>query len=404
MHDAESRPQWIAPLRPRSPDEAHRSATPLELFFDLVFVVAIARAASALHHGVAEAHAVEALVSYCMAFFGVWWAWMNFTWFSTSYDNGDVLSRVLVFVQMTGALILAVGVEPLFAHRDFTLTVIGYVVIRIGFVSMWLRAARDDPEHRPADLRYAGGVALIQVGWVLMLFLPPQLQLPAFVVGVIIELLIPIWAELATPTPWHAHHVRERYGLFTIIVLGESILSASVAIESITAEGTLDGGLIGIIVGSLLIVYAMWWLYFYQPADYLLRSLREAFGWSYGHVLVFGSTAAVGAGLAVVIDQATHHAEISATEAGMAVALPVAIYVISLWLLHERPRAKNLFDKLVHPVAVILILLTPFTGQAVPLIGILLLALVAVRLIRHLESNEPLEPQATDLTATPETD
>jgi low temperature requirement protein LtrA len=385
MPEIEPNPRWIVPMKPRSPDETHRAATPLELFFDLVFVVAVAQAASALHHGIAEGHPVESLVSYGVVFFAIWLAWMNFTWFASSYDNGDVPYRLLVFVQMTGALIIASGIERVFIQHDFSIAVFGYIVMRVAHISQFLRAARDDPAHRPAALRYAIGIGLVQVGWVIFLSLPEQLQIFGFIVGAIIELLIPVWAELASPTPWHAHHIRERYSLFTIIVLGESILSISMAIQTVIDEGALNGSLITIILGGLLIVYSMWWLYFYQPVDYLRTSFRHSFIWGYSHLLIFGATAAVGAGVAVVIDQVTHHAEIDAVVAGMAVALPVSIYVFCLWVLHEHPRADNPIDKFVHPFIVLLILLTPFTGQAVLLTGILLVALVAIRLMRHLE-------------------
>jgi low temperature requirement protein LtrA len=309
---------------------------------------------------------------------------MNFTWFAASYDNGDVPYRLLVFVQMTGALIMASGVEPLF-HQDFTIAVTGYVVMRIAHIAQFLRAAHDDPEHRPAAIRYVVGMAVAQLGWVIFLFLPKQWQLPVFLAGSLIELLIPVWAELASPTTFHPHHIRERFGLFTILLLGESIPSTTMAIQSAMDEGALNSSLMPIIIGALLIVYSMWWLYFYQPADHLMDSFRQVFIWSYGHLFIFGATAATGAGLAVVIDQVTHHAEISAAGAGLAVALPVSIYVFSLWILHEHPGANNLIDKLLHPIIVVLILLTPFMGQAVLLSGILLVFLVAVRLVRHLE-------------------
>jgi low temperature requirement protein LtrA len=384
MHEVESRARWIMPMRPRSPYEAHRVSTPLELFFDLVFVVAVAQAAAGLHHGIAEGHASEALPAYLMAFFGIWWAWMNFTWFASSYDNDDILYRLLVFVQMTGALILAAGVEPVFEGGDLTLSVIGYVVMRIAGVAQWFRAARSDPEHRPAALRYAMGITVIQFAWIGTLFVPENLRVPLFVVFAIIELLIPIWAEAASPTTWHVHHIRERYGLFTIIVLGEAVLSTSMAIQTAVNEGPMNANLISVLAGALLIVYAMWWLYFYRSAHNTM-SIRTAFIWGYGHLFVFAATAAVGAGLAVSIDYVTHHAEISAEAAGMALALPTAIYVVGVWLLKEHPRATHLIDILLHPVAAVLILLTPFTGQAVILIGVLLVALVIMRLIRHLD-------------------
>jgi low temperature requirement protein LtrA len=76
----------VRAMRARSPHDPHRAATPLELFFDLVFVVAIAQASSGLHHAIADAHALEGIGGYLMVFFAIWWAWMNFTWFASAYD------------------------------------------------------------------------------------------------------------------------------------------------------------------------------------------------------------------------------------------------------------------------------------------------------------------------------
>jgi low temperature requirement protein LtrA len=309
---------------------------------------------------------------------------MNFTWFAASYDNDNIPYRLLVFVQMTGALVLASGVESAFAHQDFTITVLGYVIMRIAGVAQWLRATASDPTHRPTALRYAVGISLCQVAWVLFLGLPAPLRVPGFVLFALAELLVPVWAERPTPTPWHAHHIQERYGLFTILVLGENVLSTTVAFQTALSDGAPDH-LLGLIVGSLLVIYSLWWLYFYQSARRLIVSMRNAFIWAYGHFFVFGATAAIGAGLAVAIDQKTHHAEISFTEAGMAVAIPAAIYVVWLWILREHPHAKTLFDTLVFPVTAVLILLTPLTAQPVLLTGVLLAILVGIRLIRHLE-------------------
>jgi low temperature requirement protein LtrA len=147
------------PMTGRSPHESHRAATPLELFFDLVFVVALARAATVLHHAIAEGHASNGIVIFTMAFFGIWWAWMNFTWFASAYDTDDVPYRLLVFLQMGGALVFAAGVGEAFARQDFRLGVLGYVLMRIAMVAQWLRASRQDPEHRGTSRRYAAGIA-----------------------------------------------------------------------------------------------------------------------------------------------------------------------------------------------------------------------------------------------------
>src|SRR5262245_33366659 len=124
----------LVPMRPRDPNEPGRTASSLELFFDLVFVVAVSIAASQLHHALSEKHIVDGLLSYAIVFFGIWWAWMNFTWFATSFATDDWLYRLLTILQMSGVLLLAAGIEPVFADQDFTMVTLGYVVMRIAMV------------------------------------------------------------------------------------------------------------------------------------------------------------------------------------------------------------------------------------------------------------------------------
>ncbi|MEO7911872.1 MAG: low temperature requirement protein A [Roseiflexaceae bacterium] len=369
-------------MRARSKHEQYRASTPLELLFDLVFVIAVAQDASALHHGIAAGHAAEAVLSFAMLFFAIWWAWMNFTWFASAYDTDDVLYRLMVFVQLTGALIIAAGVPNAFAGKFGTVT-LGYLVMRLAGVAQWLRAARSDPQHRATAYRYAIGVSIVQALWIARLALPDAWQLMAFIILVIVELTLPVWAERPNNTTWHAEHIAERFGLFTIIVLGESLLSGSLAIQSAMQANNLNGELSTTIVGGLLIVFSMWWLYFDLPAHDLLTSLRIAFIWGYGHLLVFASAAAVGAGLAVAVDFTTHHAEIGSVAAGAAVAIPAALYLLSLWALHARPRATSMTEASHAPITVLLILLTPFSNQPVLLTGLLLSALLAIKLVRR---------------------
>ena len=370
--------RWFVRMTPRSPHEAHRAATPLELFFDLVFVVAIAQAAGALHHAVAELHVVDGLIGYLMVFFAIWWAWMAFTWFASAYDCDDVPYRLLVFVQIAGALLLAAGITQMFETRTPNIAVVGgYVVMRLALVVQWLRASASDPTRRSTARRYAVGITILQTAWVGMLFVP-QYWLTGFLVLAALDLSVPMWAERASPTPWHPHHITERYGLLTLIVLGESILAANAATQSALAAGAALSELIAIIVGGLLIVYAMWWVYFDRPVHDLLTSFRKAFIWGYGHYVVFASAAAVGAGLAVAVDAATHTAKIGPVGAGVAVAVPVATYLLSLWFLHDRPEYRQ--TRAYGLVAAVLVLLTPFTGHGVPLTGAILAGLVGLKL------------------------
>lgn len=374
----------------RSADEAHRASTPLELLFDLVFVVAIAQVASGLHHGISDAHPLESVVSFAQVFFAIWWAWMNFTWFASAYDNDDVLYRLAVFVQLSGALILAVGVPQAFDTNNFTIVTLGYIVMRLAMMAQWLRVARADDLGRTTAYRYVIGLTVVQAGWVALLFIPAELKPIGFLLLVITELLVPIWAERVVASSWHAAHITERYGLFTIIVIGESILSASGAIQSAFQQGDLNGNLATTIVGGLLIIFSMWWLYFDQPADELLTSARQAFGWGYGHLLIFASAAAVGAGLAVNVDFATARAKIGQFGAGAAVAIPVAIFLLSLWALHFRSRpTTNRLQLFAAPATALLVLLSPLSGQAVLLTGLLLSGLLTIKLFNSYQPALP---------------
>src|SRR6266542_748494 len=179
-------------MRGRDAAELARGATPLELFFDLVVVVAVALAAERLHHAIVERVGLASLLSYALVFLAIWLAWVNFTWFASAYDTDDVVYRLGVLVIMTGALVLAAGVPLVFDQRDFRLVVTGYVIMRLALVTQWIRVAIDDAPRRRAPFRrrrhrVSGRVAVTRCGATVV----------AACRGVLlpIELLIPAWAE-----------------------------------------------------------------------------------------------------------------------------------------------------------------------------------------------------------------
>jgi low temperature requirement protein LtrA len=368
---------WFRAMRARRPDEEHRASTPLELLFDLCFVVAVAQAAEALHHAVAENHLGTGLLGYLTVFFAIWWAWMNFTWFASAFDCDDVPYRLTTLVQIAGGLVLAAGVPAAFDRTDFTIITWGYVVMRLAMVAQWLRAARGDPEHRPVALAYAAGITIVQLGWLLRLLLPDGLLLPAFLVLVVAELAVPALAERRGQPVWHAGHIAERYGLFTLIVLGESVLAATLALEAAFDGSDHPIALIGLGLAGLVILFAMWWIYFEQPAHKRLTSLNAALRWGYGHYFVFGAAAATGAGLAVAVDHDRHVAHVGALPAALATTVPVAVFVLVVWLLHldhrRMRRASGAF-----PVAAVLILAASFTPVPVHLTALVMAVLTGL--------------------------
>jgi low temperature requirement protein LtrA len=299
-----------------------------------------------------------------MVFFAIWWAWMNFTWFASAYDNDDVLYRVVTLVQIAGVLVLAAGVSRAFESHEFLVVWLGYAIMRFAMIAQWLRVVRStEGVERTTALRYAGGVLLCQVGWLGLLFLPEHARPWVFLVMAIAELCVPVVAEKDFTTSWHPHHISERYGLFTIIVLGETIAAATVAVKSGVDEHDALGELLPIAAGGLLIVFSAWWIYFAVPIHGHLRSNGQAFLWGYGHYLIFTSAAAIGAGLEVAVEQAVGKAHISTLAASAAVTLPTALYLLTLWVLHSRHFKVGIAQQLILPSTALLVIVCTFLGH-----------------------------------------
>src|SRR4051794_39021596 len=102
----------------RDPDEEHRSATPLELLYDLTFVVAFGTAANELARYLADGHVWTAILGFAIASFAVAWAWINYSWFASAYDTDAWVMRLATMVQMIGVIVLALGLEQMFASID----------------------------------------------------------------------------------------------------------------------------------------------------------------------------------------------------------------------------------------------------------------------------------------------
>jgi low temperature requirement protein LtrA len=245
----------------------------------------------------------------------------------------------------------------------------GYVVMRIALVSQWGRVALSTRgSERGMALRYAVGVTTCQGGWLGLLFIPEDSRPWLFLGMVIAELMVPMWAEQTWQTAWHPHHIAERYGLFLIIVLGETVLAATAGVRSAVDENRELGDLLPIAAGGLLIIFSAWWIYFAVPAHERLTSNRVAFLWGYGHYVIFGSAAAIGAGIEVAVEQATGTAHISTTAAAAGVTLPSALYVVTVWLLHAR-YSKRGIGQAILPVTAVLVLTCTVAGQSAVLLA-----------------------------------
>ncbi|MFB9685511.1 low temperature requirement protein A [Amycolatopsis plumensis] len=383
---------WYRPMRSRDREEHHRVATPLELLFDLCFVVAVGQAAAALHHALAEGHAAHGVTSFAMVFFAIWWGWLNFSWFASAFDTDDVPYRLATLVQIAGGLTIAAGVSSAF-EGDFRLIVAGYVLMRLAMVTQWLRAARSEPECRPAALRYAAGIVVVQVLWIARLWVPGTAGAVAFVVLVVAELAVPVWAESSRGTTWHPHHIAERYGLFTLIVLGETILSATNAIKEGTIEPGHTGALISLAAAALVLVFSMWWLYFDRPGHARLvrrPTMFTSMSWGYGHYFIFAAAAAVGAGLEVAVAYDTGTLHLGGVASALPTTIPVAVFLLSVWLLHIGPTNECRPIAIGFPVTAVLVLAASFTPAPIHVAAGLTAALVVLTVVASHGSRSPV--------------
>lgn len=329
----------------RDPEEPHRAATPLELLFDLMFVVAFSQAGSQAAHLLEIGHYGPAIGAFGFAVFAICWAWINYAWLASAFDNDDVFFRVATMVQMMGVLIVALGLPRLFqsvdegVHVDNGVVVAGYVVMRVAVIALWLRAARHNPASRRSALMYAGLTAIAQVGWVAQIFvdLPMGVTVAIVIALGLFEMAIPVIGERrGEGTPWHPHHIAERYGLLVIITLGEIVLGTILAVSAVVESQGWSVEAVLVAFGGTALAFGLWWVYFMMPSGEVLARHRErGFTWGYGHMVIFGSLAATGAGLHVAANVIEHVAHIGAAAAILTVVVPVAIFTIALFTLYS---------------------------------------------------------------------
>jgi low temperature requirement protein LtrA len=329
----------------RDPDESHRAATPLELLYDLTLVVAFGTAADELAHFVAEDHVWAGIGGFAFACFAVSWAWLNYTWFASAYDTDDWVFRLATMVQMVGVIVLTLGLPQMFESIDHGNTldngvmVAGYVVMRVALMFLWSQVSRHDPDRAPSARAYMVTIGVAQVGWIALAVadLSIEATFALFSVLLLVELVGPYIAEGRAGTPWHPHHIAERYGLLVIITLGEVILGTVVSLNALVhgeAGWTLDAALLA--VAGVGLAFGCWWMYFSVPwAEPLARHRERGWRFGYGHLAIFAPLAAMGAGLHVAAYSLEGEAEIGTTGVVLSVAVPVAIYALVFYALYS---------------------------------------------------------------------
>ena len=297
---------WWQPPRRLADRESERSVSFLELFYDLIYVVIVAELAHALALNLSWA----GIGQFAFLFVIVWWAWLNGSIYHDLHGNNDIRTRVFTFLQMGTVAAMAV-----FAHNAMGAGGVGFAFSHAAFQAillyLWWRTGVHDPDHRPLSNRYSAGYLLSTLMFITSAFLAAPARHTLWILAAVITLLMPLYlGNLGRHIPSVQAQIElsaemspsllERFGLLTIIVLGEVLVATVQGIAS-HHELTLDVALTAAL--GILIAVGIWWLYFDAIAQRQPRTGRQvSMAWMFLHLPLTMGIVAMGAALLNVVE------------------------------------------------------------------------------------------------------
>jgi low temperature requirement protein LtrA len=316
--------RWLAPprLRTIAAESGERRATWLELFFDLVFVVAI----TVLAHALVADHSALGFLRFAGLFVPVFVAWQGFSFYADRFDTDDLVLRVVFFGGMLAIAAMAVLIEDVAGGEHSGGFAIAYVVLRSLMLGLYWRAWRAVPEARPLIRLYGTGYAVGAGIWLLSLAFDTPERYVVWGVAQALELsLPPLSTRLHRRVPTSGGHARERWALFTMIVIGESVVAVALA----TADQEWRAESVVAAVLGFAVVAAVWWLYFDRQEGLSLRGGTPAVVvFSYAHLPLLAALASLSAGVSLLIERAAD--DELGTGAAVALLGGVALFLVSL--------------------------------------------------------------------------
>jgi low temperature requirement protein LtrA len=329
--------RWRRPsLRIESTAEGVGHASWIELFFDLVFVVVIAE----LSHSLEQHLTLAGFLQFAALFVPCWWAWVIFTFYADRYDTDDVIHRLLILSGMLSVMFLAGNIHNAFT-QGWTGFVLSYIAIRSIVLLLYVRAARHVPAAAANLKLYLTSYLPSTILWLLSITFPPARYL-LWAMAMAIELIVPIaGSKLLAGTPVHPSHLPERFGLVTLIVLGESIVSVAAA----TADTNWQLSSTIAAVGGFAIAACLWWLYFnFLETAVIIRGIGSVHVYNYGHLPILMGLTLVAVGTQRTILEVNE--SVLAAGSRWALCGGVALYLLSIgfiWISGCRRRVTGVF-------------------------------------------------------------
>ena len=365
-----------------------RPATWLELFYDLVFVVAVARLGGRLlaareHHTLST----DDVLAFAGLFIVVWWTWAGFTFYADRFDTDDLGQRLLAMVQIVTVALMAASVSS--GESESTLAfALAYIAARVVLITMYLRARYHVPETRALINGYLRGMVIAVAFWFVSVFIPEPWRFLFWGLGMAIDLATPyIMRKEQAKVPRDVTHLPERFGLFTILVLGEPVASVVTGLS----ETHWTGWVTYSAIMSVIVTAGLWWLYFHNHEGTVVRRLPEQeatwkpTAWIYSHLPLAMGMVAAGIGLDFVLTDHTGVAERWILAGGLTVAFLSLAMILNVTLNPNDPRTKQ--KAVVRLLAIPVVLIVGAIagevamGVTATIVAVLVVAQVAIDLV-----------------------
>lgn len=367
-------------------DERHASW--LELFFDLVFVVAVSR----LAHLLTEHSDAGGFLKYAVLFLPIWYLWVGFTFYADRFETEETAYRILMFTGMLAVTGLSLSLGGAFSPAGDPAFVSCYVFVRLVLVTLYSRAAYYVPLARPYCLQFIGGLTVSSVMILLSLLVDAPARYVIWAVSLAFELAIPFINRKATrQIPIDRSHIPERLGLFTIIVIGEAVVATATGVSTVawTAGAVLTASL------GFAVAAAIWWINFEFVEDNAIKSkdLVPRFVYLYGHFVIVASIVAAGVGVEHAISESGEaHLHISTLAL---IAGGVSGYLTAITIVRMVTGVCNLVVVRIASIAGAIALL--YLGQFLPpvaVVGTFLLIMIGGIVVEDHYSDERVKPEA----------
>jgi low temperature requirement protein LtrA len=374
---------WWQPPRRAGDRIEHRQVTFLELFYDLVYVAVIAE----LSHSLSSHIGWAGLGGFAFLFVIVWWAWLNGSLYHDIHGNNDIRTRVFTFLQMISVVAMAV-----FAHDALGESSVGFAlscaVFQLILSWLWWRTGVHDEAHRPLTLPYVTAYLLSMLLFTGSIFVAAPVRFYLWGLALLFSLLAPFYMRLRNISPEIqaqmdlsinvSESLVERFGLFTIIVLGEVIIGI---VSGVNEHHDLTWHIGVTAVLGMLLAIGLWWIYFDLISQHRpLRNMNIVFLWLYLHLFLTISITAIGASVLNVVKHAGEALPVEVRwlllSATAMTLVTTALLTRTTQILPEHQRVHDIGKRGLFVSAILILLLGFIPLETIPLLSVIVLLLL----------------------------